>query len=36
MFEELNNTIEIDLSNLDTSKVTNMESMFNQCVILEI
>jgi len=28
MFEEINNIIEIDLSNLDISKVINMESMF--------
>ena len=31
MFKELNNIIEIDLSNLDTSDVTTMASMFEQC-----
>ena len=35
MFYGLNNLIEIDLSNLDTSKVTNMASMFEQCSNLE-
>ena len=35
MFNGLNKIIEIDLSNLDTSKVTNMVSMFEQCSNLE-
>ena len=35
MFDGLSNIIEIDLSNLDTSKVKNMSSMFNECVNLE-
>ena len=35
MFKELNNIIEIDLSNLDTSDVTTMASMFEQCSSLE-
>ena len=35
MFYGLKNIIEIDLSNLDTSKVTNMASMFEQCSNLE-
>ena len=35
MFKELKNIIEIDLSNLDTSKVTNMANMFSQCENLE-
>ena len=35
MFKSLNKIIEIDLSNLDTSKVTNMASMFKQCSNLE-
>ena len=35
MFSGLTNIIEIDLSNLDTSKVTTMEEMFNGCINLE-
>jgi len=35
MFEGISNIIEIDLSNLDTSKVTNMEKMFSQCIDLK-
>ena len=31
MFKGLTNIIEIDLSNLDTSKVTNMSYMFVVC-----
>ena len=31
MFSGMSNIIEIDLSNLDTSKVVNMESMFFEC-----
>ena len=35
MFSGLNNIIEIDLSNFDTSKVTDMDSMFYMCTNLE-
>ena len=35
MFNGLNNIIEIDLSNLDTSKVNNMYNMFSDCINLE-
>ena len=35
MFEGLNNIKVIDLSNFDFSKVTNMDSMFNECNGLE-
>ena len=35
MFDGLTNIKEIDLSNLDTSKVINMSSMFNDCTNLE-
>ena len=35
MFEGVTTMKEIDLSNFDTSKVTTMASMFNQCVDLE-
>ena len=35
MFSELENIIEIDLSNLDTSNVTNMASMFFKCTNLK-
>ena len=35
MFSELTNIIEIDLSNLDTSKVISMNAMFNGCSNLE-
>ena len=35
MFKGLNKIIEIDLSNLDTSKITNMASMFEECSNLE-
>ena len=35
MFKDLDKIIEIDLSNLDTSKVKNMASMFEQCSNLE-
>ena len=31
MFDGLENIIEIDISNLDTSRVTTMENMFNNC-----
>ena len=31
MFSQLNNIIEIDLSNLDFSRVTTMQKMFNNC-----
>ena len=34
MFYELDDIIEIDLSNLNTSKVINMESMFCRCINL--
>ena len=35
MFDGLSYIILIDLSNLDTSNVTNMNSMFNQCINLK-
>ena len=35
MFERLSNIIEIDLSNLDSSKVISMTSMFRQCSSLK-
>ena len=35
MFENLKNIIEIDLSNFDASKVTNMRGMFDGCSNLE-
>ena len=35
MFKELSNIIYVDLSNFDTSQVTNMHSMFESCVNLE-
>jgi len=35
MFQELNNITEIDFSNFDASKVTNMHSMFYNCSNLE-
>ena len=35
MFNGITNIIEIDLSDLDTSKVTNMSHMFNGCTNLE-
>ena len=35
MFDGLTSIKEIDLSNLDTSKVINMSSMFNECTNLE-
>ena len=34
MFKDVNNLIEIDLSNFDTSKVTNMFQMFSNCLKL--
>ena len=35
MFNGLNDILEIDLSNFDTSKVTNMDAMFNGCTGLK-
>ena len=35
MFNDLENIIEVDLSNFDASKVTNMDSMFFKCINLE-
>ena len=35
MFSGLNNIIEIDLTNFDASKTTNMENMFRHCSNLE-
>ena len=35
MFDSLNNIIEVDLSNFDTSKVTSMYGMFENCENLE-
>ena len=35
MFREINNMIEIDLSNFDTSKVTSFDHMFSKCSSLE-
>ena len=35
MFKDLDNIIEIDLSNFDTSKVTNMAFMFLNCIRLK-
>ena len=35
MFKDLDNIIEIDLSNFDTSKVINMAFMFLNCIRLE-
>ena len=35
MFYQLENIIEIDLSNFDTSKVNNMKRMFGECKNLE-
>ena len=35
MFKDLENIIEVDLSNFDASKVTNMDSMFFKCINLE-
>ena len=35
MFNNLDNIIEIDLSNFDASKVKNMSKMFNECLNIE-
>ena len=35
MFNNLDNIIEIDLSNFDASKVTNMHAMFSNCINLK-
>ena len=35
MFYQLDNILEIDLSKLDTSKVSNMRNMFSGCLNLE-
>ena len=34
MFNECKSLEELDLSNFNTSKVTNMENMFNNCISL--
>ena len=35
MFFRINNTIGVDLANFDSSKITNMASMFERCYYLE-